>query len=522
MGAFKDKVLDELYKNNYRDLYNQIDQIDNDVDVANYINSSKKYFTQTMSSKDLDGMPTFSQALFGELKTGQVDYDKEFGKDWYNRYGQIPYQEIKFVADKQGVDWKELNKKMAEEATKLRRQDIALGKDGDTLDRVAGFITNMVFPRGTEAVARGESPSTEDYIGDIGQNILYATPWGGVARGLGATSRVGGALIRGAASNVTAPLASEIYDSAVYDEDNPRGNFSVGDVAGGTATNVITPAILRGTVGRASRFVPAASKFNEFGTGQTAKEIAEAELGKYRYVPIRMADDPTVSVGQRTIAKEMKQLSESDPALYRVLTGNPTKGGIPKGSRWASIKDIVGAPGNSIEEKANNYLRSRGINGPSYIAPDGRIFYADTPSDLINILQQHNVAVPTDLTNHSVNPKHPYGPVSKTIMNYYDESAAARAAEGAKTATQIAKEEAVKNYITNNLGDKLSEEGKIYTRIPLVGQAVQNYVDEQEKEEQAKLLEEAILEDLRQKYIMPEDWNKDNTEPRTLKVLKSR
>lgn len=523
MGAFKDKVLDELYKNNYRDLYNQIDQIDNDVDVANYINSSKKYFTQNMSSKDLDGMPTFSQALFGELKTGKVDYDKEFGKDWYNRYEEIPYQEIKFVADKQGVNPAELVNKMSEEATKLRRQDIALGKDGDKLDRVAGFVTNMVFPRSTEAVARGEEPSREDYIGDVGQNILYATPWGGIARGLGATSKVGGALIRGVASNVTAPLSTEVYDTAVYDKDNPRGNFSVGDVAGGTLTNIVTPELLRFGASRAGRYIPYFNKFNEFGGGQTAKEIAEEQLGKYRYVPIRMADDPTVSVAQRSLAKEMKQMSESDPALYRVLTGNPTKGGIPKGSRWASIKDIVGAPGKSIEEKANNYLKSRGFNGTSYIAPDGRIFTADTPAELITILQQHNVQVPTDLTIHSVNPKHPYGPVSKTIMNYYDESAAARAAEGAKTGAQIASEESLKNYITNNAGDKFAEEGKIYTRIPFgIGQLVQNYVDEQEKEEQAKLLEEAILEELRQKYIMPEDWNKDNTEPRTLKVLKSR
>ena len=97
MGALKDKVLDELYDNNYSDLYNQIDQIDNDVDVANYINSSKKYFTQTMTNKDLEGMPTFSQALFGELKTGKVDYDKEFGKDWYNKFEEIPYQEIQYV-----------------------------------------------------------------------------------------------------------------------------------------------------------------------------------------------------------------------------------------------------------------------------------------------------------------------------------------------------------------------------------------------------------------------------------------
>lgn len=513
MGALKDKVLKELHESNYTDLYDQINQIDNDVDVANYINSSKKYFTQTMSDKDLEGMPTFSQALFGELKTGKVDYDKEFGKDWYNRYEEIPYQEIKFVADKQGVSPNELINKMGQEATKLRRQDISLGKDGDKLDRAAGFVTNMVFPRGTEAVARGEEPTTKDYVGDIGQNLLYATPWGGVARGLGATSKVGGALIRGAASNATSPLASEVYDTAVYDEENPRGNFSVGDVAGGAATNLITPAILRGTVSRAGRIIPSASKFNEFGTGQTAKEIAEEQLGKYRYVPIRMADDPTVSVTQRSIAKEMKQLSESDPALYRVLTGNPIKGGIPKGSRWASIKDIVGAPGKSIDEKANNYLKSRGFNGPSYISPDGRIFTANTPDELITILQQHNVQVPTDLMVHSVKPSHPYGPVSKTIMNYYDESAAARAAEGAKTATQIAKEEAIKNYITNNLGDKLAEEGKIYTRIPIVGQAVQNYIDEQEKEEQDKLLQEAILEELKEKYGTPE-------EPKSFRLLK--
>lgn len=513
MGALKEKVLDELYKNNYRDLYNQIDQIDNDVDVANYINGSKKYFTQTMSNKDLEGMPTFSQALFGELKTGKVDYDKEFGKDWYNKFEEIPYQEIKFVADKQGVNPKDLINKMSEEATKLRRQDISLGKDGDKLDRAAGFITNMVFPRGTEAVARGEEPSTEDYIGDVGQNILYATPWGGVARGLGATSKVGGALIRGAASNVTAPLASEVYDASVYDKENPRGNFSIADVAGGTATNIITPAILRGTASRAGRYIPALSKFNEFGEGMTAKEIAEAELGKYRYVPIRMADDPTVSVAQRSLSKEMKQLSESDPALYRVLTGNPTKGGIPKGSRWASIKDIVGAPGKSIEEKANNYLKSRGFNGTSYISPDGRIFNANTPTELINILQQHNVSVPTDLMIHSVKPSHPYGPVSKTIMNYYDESSAARAAEGAKTGLKIASEESLKNYITNNTGDKLAEEGKIYTRIPLVGMPIQKYVDEQEKEEQDKLLQEAILEELKEKYGTPE-------EPKTFRVLK--
>lgn len=505
-SKIKDKVLDELlelYNATNSDtkrallvsLADAIEKKEDDRDIRNSIWASRDLPLRMFSGDELQQMPTVADIVMGEPVTDNFDYDKQFGKDWYKDFENIPVTKIQFVADKAGRDWKELNKEMADEATKRLRSDIAAGKDGDVLDRAAGFVTNMVFPRGTEAVARGEDPSAKDYIGDIGQNVLYATPWGGVARGLGATSKVGGALIRGAASNVTAPLASEVYDTAVYDEENPRGNFSVADVVGGTSTNVITPAILRGVASRGGQFIPAMRRFNDFASGQTAKEIAQEQLGKYRYAPIRMADDPTVSVGERALAKEMKQLSESDPALYRVLTGNP-QGPIPKGSRWATIQDIVAAEGKSIEEKAKNYLSSRGFNGTSYIAPDGRIFTADSPAELIAVLQQHNVSVPTDLMVHSVKPSHPYGPVSKTIMNYYDESAAARAAEGAKTGIQIAKEEAVKNYLTNNIGDKLAEEGRIYTRIPLVGRFVQQYVDERDKE----AAEEAVRQEIERKY----------------------
>ena len=503
----KEKILDELTelynlagdsetkKDLILSLMNSIDASNDDREIHNIIWANRDLPLRMFTNDELNVMPTVADIFTGKPATDNFDYDKQFGKDWYKDYENIPVSKIQFIADKAGLDWKELNTKMADEATKRRRADIAAGKDGDLADRAAGFVTNVVFPRGTEAVARGEEPTAKDYIGDIGQNVLYATPWGGVARGLGATSKVGGALIRGAASNVTAPLASEVYDSAVYDEENPRGNFSVADVAGGTATNVIAPAILRGTASGAGQFIPAVRKFNDFASGQTAKEIAQEQLGKYRYVPIRMADDPTVSVAKRSLAKEMKQLSESDPALYRVLTGNP-RGPIPKGSRWATIQDIVAAEGKSIEEKAKNYLSSRGFNGPSYIAPDGRIFTADTPAELIAVLQQHNVSVPTDLFQHSVNPASSYGPVAKALMNYYDESAAARAAEGAKTGMQIAKEEAVKNYVTNTIGDKLSEEGKVYSRIPLVGPFVQRYVDERDKD----AAQEAVRKEIERKY----------------------
>ena len=168
MGALKDKVLDELYKNNYRDLYNQIDQIDNDVDVANYINSSKKYFTQTMSNK-------------------------EFGEDWYNKFEEIPYQEIKYVADKQGVNPKDLINKMGEEATKLRRYDIAHGNipDATIMDKVGSVAMSLFGRRQQEAIERGEDPKLRDYTGDVGEQVLSFAPLGTIARGLNASSKIG-------------------------------------------------------------------------------------------------------------------------------------------------------------------------------------------------------------------------------------------------------------------------------------------------------------------------------------------
>lgn len=511
MGALKDKVLDELFKNNYEELYNQIDKLESDIDVANYINSSKKYFDQTMSSKDLEGMPTFNKALTGKLRTGKVDYDKEFGKDWYNNFEGISRHDINSVAELQGVDPVELTYQMADEATKRRQQDISLGKDGGKLKRVAGFVTNMVRPRFTEAVARGEDPTAKDNVGDILQNALYVTPWGGAARGLGATSRVAGALIRGAASNATNPILTEAYDTAVYDgENNPRGNFSVADVAGGTATNIITPQLLRSLIGRTGRYIPSARKFNEFGGGSTAKEIAEDEFDKYMKVTLNKANTSKLTVPQRKVVNQVESLHRDNNNIYGVLTGKTTIGGRPEGSEYANIKAIVGSEGKNIGEKVDNYLKSRLFGHHSYIADNGRIFNADTPDNLIEMLKNNKVQVPNDLKLYSKNQSKSYSPVSKTIMDYYDGSPAALTSEMANTGGQIAKEEAIKNYITNNLGDKLAEEGMIYTRIPLVGPLIQRYANEQEKEEQDKALQEEILNELSDKYEMPDYWHKYN------------
>lgn len=274
MGAFKDKILDELYKNNYRDLYNTIDKIESDVDVANYLSANHGYFNKTMSTKDLEGMPEFRKALYSELKTGYVDYDKEFGKDWYKDYGNIPADQIKFVADKQGKDFKSLAKEMQDEVIKRNRYDIAH-------EGVLGTVMPFVTPRIQEAVERGESPSAFDVAIDIGETAVQAVPWGRASM-LAVNNPIVRRLVGGGISNLTAPLLAEAADAAAYDSTNARGNFNPVDVAAGTGVNALGANLLKGVGGRGATALgmqDAGRKLMNLGEGTSQRQVKK-ELTK--------------------------------------------------------------------------------------------------------------------------------------------------------------------------------------------------------------------------------------------------
>ena len=83
MGAFKDKIIKELVDNEQYDLADRISDIETDVDVANYLSANRGYYSKMYTTPDLELMPEFRKALYSDLKTGIVDYDKEFGEDWY-------------------------------------------------------------------------------------------------------------------------------------------------------------------------------------------------------------------------------------------------------------------------------------------------------------------------------------------------------------------------------------------------------------------------------------------------------
>lgn len=425
MGAFKDKILDELYKNNYAELYDVIDQIESDVDVANYISSGKGYYPKMMSSKDLEGMPEFRKALYSELKTGEVDLNKEFGKDWYKHYEQIPSDQIKFVADKQGVDYGKLVKEMGEQATKKRRYDIA--HDGT----ISGYITEFVAPRAVEAVERGESPSKKDVALDVGQNALYAMPW---MRALGTGGSVGLNVAKGVAANAATPAIMETADAIAYDDDNPRGNWSGTDVATASMVNATTPWLIRGGM---------------MGAGKLATGKGKQVVDKW----VHLGDHSTLT--REDIIRQMNSPMQPQSWAQRNNTI------LTKGGKLTAAQEKQALSFDKAYKEKYDKVLKKMRNGEKLTAEE-QVFRAADP----------------DLSKYSHADEYPLR-------------------------ERITKEEALKNFMTNKVGDYWYDQQSPWTRVPVVGTKIESRLKEQRKEEEQRALEQAILEELRKKYGEP-------------------
>ena len=425
MGAFKDKILDELYKNNYAELYDIIDQIESDVDVANYISSGKGYYPKMMSTKDLEGMPEFRKALYSELKTGEVDLNKEFGKDWYKHYEQIPSDQIKFVADKQGVDYGKLVKEMGEQATKKRRYDIA--HDGT----ISGYITEFVAPRAVEAVERGESPSKKDVALDVGQNALYAMPW---MRALGTGGNVGLNVAKGVVANAATPTIMETADAIAYDDDNPRGNWSGTDVATASMVNATTPWVIRGGI---------------MGAGKLATGKGKQAVDKWMHL-----GDPS-TLTREDIIRQMNSPMQPQSWAQRNNTI------LTKGGQLTAAQEKQALTFDKAYKEKYDRILKKMRNGEKLTAEE-QVFRAADP----------------DLSKYSHANEYP-------------------------SRERITKEEALKNYLTNKVGDYWYDQQSPWTRVPVVGTKIEARLKEQRKEEEQRALEQAILDELRKKYGDP-------------------
>lgn len=472
-------------------LYDKVDELDDDKDIHNFIWANRDLPLRMFTNNDFKVMPKIAGIWNGNANTDYVDYDKDFGKNWYNEYENIPTSKIQFIADKYGRDDKQLIKDMGEEATKRRRHDIT--HDGTP----SGYIAQMVVPHSIEDIERGESPSTGSIIGDVAQNVLYATPWGRGSQAIAKNSPrlyriLSNPVVQGTASNATAPVVTELYDAAVYDDSNPRGTFSWTDVGAGTGTNLVGSALMRGAGAQIQRVFPnAGKKLNELGTGKSTKEAADEMSKKYTSFKIADADNPAASQAVRDLANEMKTLSSTDPELYALVAG-----------KHAPIWEIAAQPGKNAEEKVTAWLAKQN-NASKYniVTGDGSVISTESVDGMIDQMKKVGGVSSPDMRLAKFNPKYKPSPVSTELMRNYDKLNIGNTEMGTnmiKPQSKLISEEAIKNYLTNELGNARYEQGKAITRIPILGPELQSYLDKNAAEE----AEQKELDDIMKRWYI--------------------
>lgn len=457
------KLIQSIKSSGYKDvplLKGMSEQIKgmSDKDLKEYIYNQRAYLNQSLTDKQIKAIDGLQEYLaispdYGEKRTNYDEMFKE--KDILDKMDELSFRDIDFIARKNGMTGKELIHDMTNAKIARDRENIAHGrwrKDASIPENIAneigGTALTLFGRRQQEAIARGEDPSLKDYAGDISEQVAYAAPLGRIARPISTLAKAGYGL--GTAAAV--PHLSELYDSIVYD-DNPRGNFSEVDALLGTGVNLAAPYLIRGVGKQVGRYTsPKITKsWGELAEGKTADDIVNEVKEKYNPLRIQDADNPDVPGNVRKKAQEWKSLTNTDPALYTATA-----------QQRPLIYDIAKEKGKSLGEKAKNYVKKNYPEGYTMLDVDVGT-NAETPEDLYNAIKSAGLSSNPELTA-AVNGIGKFMPeirgsyeadpnvVSTRLMNLYDKMGLSEA-EFAKDAKQLLKEDAVKNYLTNQFGE---------------------------------------------------------------------
>lgn len=414
--------------------------------LKRYIFDTRAYYNKNLGKEVLDQIPDLREYLtikpgYGVRKT-EKDYKKMFNDDnIIDNLGKYSFNDIDYVARKNGLTGKELLNDLYETKKEKDRIKAAHGDIADIVDKskyqsfwnnpiadnVGGLALSLFGRRQQEAIERGEDPSARDYIGDVGENLMYMTPGGAFGKA-GSIARKASSI----GSSVAIPTISEVYDAAVYD-DGSRGEVSPMDIVGGTLTNIGSPFMLKKSLAGTSRFFgakKAAEKFEKMGEGLTPNETIDLN---------REAQ----SAGKKFSKEAKNALSQSRPVVL----------------------EVAESEGNSIEEKAKNYLLNNGYDPNKY-----KVDFDATVPRKKDFLKTENKTYTT--------PK---------LKEVYSELGM----NDALSKKDLLESEGLKTYATNKFGDYWSESNEPLRKIPFVGGNIQDVynqylVDKKLEEEQNK------------------------------------
>ena len=446
-------------------LYNQIDKYDNDKDIVNTVWANKDLPLRMFTVDELNMMPGFNNLLIGEPRTGKVDLEKSFGKDWVKNYENIPYNQIALVAEKNGVDPNELMYGMRDIATAQRRDDIAHGRWDpndpwykNVANEVGGVALDLFGKRQQEAIARGKDPSGQDYALDIGQSALEAVPYGRLAK-LAKVPTIGNALAY-TGSAAAAPVISEALDANLYDDSNPRGKFDPYEVGVGIGTNIVGDALLRGGGAAANRVFggTAGTKIMHLGEGESLTSTLANDLKK---VDHQLSNNELVMIHN----KEGKGVGTGNYASNaQRAEALEAERNINKLKEEKRILEEVDYRYNGNKARDLAYGKGQHSNRPEHIRNQNRERAGLTDSQI------------RMMTNDPVLSKYLNLDVSKGL-----------------TERQLMEEAALRTLITNKYGSLQNEQGKALTRLPFgLGGIAQKAYDEYQKDEERRKLEEEL------------------------------
>lgn len=231
--------------NRLADLYDVVKGM-SDEDFKEYMYANRGYFQKNMPAaiEDIEGFQSYISDMPNYGVKNKIDYEKITGNpNALDSFYDYNMKDFDYFGSKAGMSGKEFMKRMAEDKTASDRHKIAYGEDeGGWFDSPRSFAKNLggatmqlFSPRVQEAIARGEEPTTKDYLLDQASNIAETLPVGNI----GKTRKL---LQMG--SNFLVPAAEEVADYVAYDEENPRGNLSMADIAKGGSINYATPRLL--------------------------------------------------------------------------------------------------------------------------------------------------------------------------------------------------------------------------------------------------------------------------------------
>lgn len=466
--SYTQTIIDELYNTNTKAGRELADILHanrtkgmSDKEVRQYINSSKGYYSKMWPQEMLKDMPTFRKALYSEPSMNTVkDFDKAFNDpNWDLEYikGNIPEDQLDFIAEENGVSKERLKELMNKEVTlrdRARDMEVNLSPEG-----VQNFLTRAMFPRSTERYLKGDEIQGKDIALDATENLLYMAPYGLAGSALAKGSR-GAAMAYGAAGNAINPIITETTDAIVYnnDNENERSVFQPADVAKGTFINMAMPyTILRGagTAGRRYGFPNAGKRLEEIGTGTTARDLKNQWVKDVKMVNEQRANPNATPLKQKLDSKSIIESKDYKAGLtpehQAILTGEE------------SLNGIIYQPGKSFDEKLANY--NKNLENP---------IKKGTP-EYQQLASEYEMWKP-----------------SEQIIQ----------AENLKTPLDIAAEEAFyKNYITNKTGDLMYSDQP--DKLTLVGRLFRKSPKTKKEEQEAKEYE-VQLNYLYDKYKLPD------------------